>query len=153
MNPMNLSFRYGCNPHQIPAKVYVESRTLPFTVLHGEPGYINLLDALNSWQLVRELCLALGLPAAVSFKHVSPAGAAVWIPLSETLKRAYFVDDLELSRLACAYARARGADRMSSFGDWVALSDPVDLSTAQVLKREVSHGIIAPGYAPEAGQC
>jgi len=147
-NEMHL--RYGCNPHQTPARIYAKAGTLPIEVLNGAPGYINLLDALNSWQLVRELRQALDLPAAASFKHVSPAGAAVGIPLSDTLKKAYFVDDLELSDLAAAYARARGADRMSSFGDWVALSDQVDVPTAQLLRREVSHGIIAPGYEQKA---
>ena len=145
-----MHLRYGCNPHQTPARIYAEAGTLPIKVLNGAPGYINLLDALNSWQLVRELRQAVGLPAAASFKHVSPAGAAVGIPLSDTLKKAYFVDDLELSDLAAAYARARGADRMSSFGDWVALSDTVDVPTAQLLRREVSHGIIAPGYEQKA---
>jgi len=128
----------------------VELGRLPFSVLNGSVGYINLLDALNSWQLVRELKAALGLPAAASFKHVSPAGAAVGVPLSEPLKRAYFVDDIELSPLATAYARARGADRVSSFGDWVALSDTVDVPTARLLRREVSNGIVAPGYESEA---
>lgn len=142
--------RYGCNPHQIPAKIYVEENDLPLKVLNGAPGYINLLDALNSWQLVRELRQVTNLPAAASFKHVSPAGAALGIPLTETLAKAYFVEGMELSPLAAAYARARGADRVSSFGDWVALSDPVDLPTALLLKREVSDGIIAPGYDPEA---
>src|SRR5512136_161270 len=123
---------------------------LPFRVLSGAPGYINLLDALNSWQLVRELALAAGLPAAASFKHVSPSGAAVGIPLSEPLRKAYWVDDLDLSPLAAAYARARGVDRMSSFGDWIALSDTVDLQTAKLIAREVSDGIIAPGYQSEA---
>lgn len=142
--------RYGCNPHQKPARVYVEEGPLPIRVLNGAPGYINLLDALNGWQLVRELKQALGLPAAASFKHVSPAGAAVGIPLSDTLKKAYFVEDLELSPLAVAYARARGADRMSSFGDWIALSDPIDVPTAHLIRREVSDGVIAPGCDPEA---
>ncbi len=142
--------RYGCNPHQIPAKIYSEDNGLPLKVLNGAPGYINLLDALNSWQLVRELREVTNLPAAASFKHVSPAGAALGIPLSKTLAKAYFVEGIELSPLAAAYARARGADRVSSFGDWVALSDPVDLPTARLLKREVSDGIIAPGYDPEA---
>ena len=150
MNPSQLPLRYGCNPHQTPARVFVPDGELPFTVLNGNPGYINLLDALNSWQLVRELRAALSLPAAASFKHVSPAGAAVAVPMSDTVKKACCVDDMELSPLACAYARARGADRMSSFGDWAALSDTVDLSTAHLLKREVSDGVIAPGYDPEA---
>jgi AICAR transformylase/IMP cyclohydrolase PurH len=144
------------NPHQTPARAFVDGLAdgmkaeLPFEVRNGAPGYINLLDALNSWQLVRELKLATGLPAAASFKHVSPAGAAVAVPLSETLARAYFVDDVELSPLATAYARARGADRISSFGDWVALSDTVDESTARLLRREVSDGIIAPGFSDVA---
>src|SRR5690554_4063032 len=142
--------RYGCNPHQIPAKIYIEENDLPLKILSGAPGYINLLDALNSWQLVHELRQVTNLPAAASFKHVSPAGAALGIPLSETLERAYFVTGMELSPLAAAYARARGADRVSSFGDWVALSDPVDLPTARLLRREVSDGVIAPGYDQEA---
>lgn len=150
MKENEIILRYGCNPHQTPARIYSQERRLPITVLNGAPGYINLLDALNSWQLVRELRQALGLPAAASFKHVSPAGAAVATPLSEELKRAYFVDDLKLSPLASAYARARGADRMSSFGDWAALSEIVDLPTARLLHREVSDGIIAPGYEEEA---
>jgi phosphoribosylaminoimidazolecarboxamide formyltransferase/IMP cyclohydrolase len=145
-----LTLRYGCNPHQSSARVYHESGTLPFEVLNGSPGYINLLDALNSWQLVRELKTVLKLPAAASFKHLSPAGAAVAVPLSDTLKKAYFVDDLDLSPLATAYARARGADRLSSFGDWIALSEEVDVSTAKLIGREVSDGVIAPAYAPEA---
>ncbi|RME45638.1 MAG: bifunctional phosphoribosylaminoimidazolecarboxamide formyltransferase/IMP cyclohydrolase, partial [Caldilineae bacterium] len=145
-----LPLRYGMNPHQQPAQVYTDSGELPFTVLNGAPGFINLLDALNAWQLVRELKAALNLPAAASFKHVSPAGAAVAVPLSPALAQACFVDDLELSPLATAYARARGADRMSSFGDWIALSDPVDLSTARLIAREVSDGIIAPAYHPDA---
>ncbi|MEZ4513532.1 MAG: phosphoribosylaminoimidazolecarboxamide formyltransferase [Chloroflexota bacterium] len=144
-----LELRYGCNPHQAPAWVAHPDK-LPLTVLNGQPGYINLLDALNGWQLVRELKQALGLPAAASFKHVSPAGTAVSHPLSPTLRRACFVENIELSPLATAYARARGADRVSSFGDWVALSDVVDLSTAHLLRREVSDGVIAPGYEPEA---
>lgn len=144
--------RYGCNPHQAPARIYSKKGRLPIKVLNGKPGYINLLDALNSWQLVRELRQVLDLPAAASFKHVSPAGAAVGIPLSENLKKAYFIGDLELSPLTAAYARARGADRMSSFGDWIALSDEVDVPTAELIRREVSHGIIAPGYEPEALQ-
>jgi phosphoribosylaminoimidazolecarboxamide formyltransferase / IMP cyclohydrolase len=145
-----LPLRYGCNPHQTPARVFVTSGKLPFRILNGSPGYINLLDALNSWQLVRELRQVLQLPAAASFKHVSPAGAAVSIPLSETLRKAYDVDDLELSPLATAYARARGADRLSSFGDWAALSDTVDVPTARLISREVSDGVIAPGYEPAA---
>lgn len=150
MKENEIILRYGCNPHQTPARIYSQERRLPITVLNGTPGYINLLDALNSWQLVKELRQTLGLPAAASFKHVSPAGAAVATPLSGELKRAYFVDDLKLSPLASAYARARGADRMSSFGDWAALSDIVDLPTARLLHREVSDGIIAPGYEEEA---
>lgn len=145
-----IRLRYGCNPHQTPARIYAEAGSLPVKVLNGSPGYINLLDALNGWQLVRELRQSLGLPAATSFKHVSPAGAAVGVPLSATLQKAYFVDGLELSGLATAYARARGSDRVSSFGDWVALSDVVDVSTAQLINREVSDGIIAPGYEPQA---
>jgi phosphoribosylaminoimidazolecarboxamide formyltransferase/IMP cyclohydrolase len=145
-----LKLRYGCNPHQAPARVFVGNRDLPLKVLSGAPGYINLLDALNAWQLVRELRAALDLPAATSFKHVSPAGAAVAVPMSDAVKRASFVDDLELSPLATAYARARGADRLCSFGDWAALSDVVDVATANILKREVSDGIIAPGYEPKA---
>ncbi len=150
MSQDGLSLRYGCNPHQSDARAYSPSGKLPFTVLNGAPGYINLLDALNSWQLVRELKEVLSLPAAASFKHLSPAGAAVAVPMSDALQRAYFVDDLDLSPLATAYARARGADRLSSFGDWVALSDEVDQSSARLLSREVSDGIIAPGYQPEA---
>ena len=148
----NFPLKYGCNPNQQPASVSIEGRELPFEVLSGRPGYINLLDALNAWQLVRELKAATGLPAAASFKHVSPAGAAVALPLSDTLKKIYFVDDLTepLSPIATAYARARGADRMSSYGDFVALSDTCDLATALLLKREVSDGIIAPDYTPEA---
>ena len=143
--------RYGMNPHQQQARVFMQNGAeLPVEVLNGTPGYINFLDALNSWQLVRDLKTALGLPAAASFKHVSPAGAAVGQPLSEELRRAYFVGDLDLSPLAAAYARARGADRVSSFGDWAALSDVVDLPTAELLRREVSDGVIAPGYEPEA---
>ena len=150
MNSMELPLRYGCNPHQIPARIFMESGKLPIRVLNGSPGYINLLDALNSWQLVKELKQALNLPAAASFKHVSPAGAAVGVPLSESLKKTYFVEDMESSPLGAAYARARGADRMSSFGDWAALSDTVDIVTAQLLGREVSDGVIAPGYEDEA---
>ncbi len=146
-----LELKYGCNPNQKPSKIFMQGGAqLPITVLNGKPGYINFLDAFNSWQLVRELKAALGLPAAASFKHVSPAGAAVGLPLSDTLKKIYWVDDLELSPLASAYARARGADRMSSFGDWIALSDVCDVPTATLIKREVSDGIIAPGYEPEA---
>ncbi|MFO7917860.1 MAG: phosphoribosylaminoimidazolecarboxamide formyltransferase [Anaerolineae bacterium] len=145
-----MSLRYGVNPHQKPARVFVEEGDLPFEALNGRPGYINLLDALNGWQLVRELKALLGRPAATSFKHVSPAGAAVAMPLSEAEKKACFVEDLDLSPLATAYARARGADRMSSFGDWISLSDPCDVPTARVVRREVSDGIIAPGYEPDA---
>ena len=146
-----LSLRYGINPHQAPAQIYTMQGELPLKVLNGSPGTINLLDALNGWPLVQELKAALGLPAAASFKHVSPAGAAVAVPLSKQEARAYFVDDLdELTPLATAYARARGADRMSSFGDWVALSEPVDTITARLIAREVSDGVIAPGYEPEA---
>jgi len=148
MNEIQL--RYGCNPHQAPARVFTTGRDLPITVLSGAPGYINLCDALNAWQLVRELKATLGLPAAASFKHVSPAGAAVGLPLSAELAQACFVEDMELSPLAAAYARARGADRMSSFGDWAALSEVCDAATARILKREVSDGVIAPGYDPEA---
>jgi phosphoribosylaminoimidazolecarboxamide formyltransferase/IMP cyclohydrolase len=145
-----ITLRYGANPNQTPARAFMRSGELPFRVLSGAPGYINLLDALNSWQLVKELKEAAGLPAAASFKHVSPSGAAVGAPLSDVLKRAYFVADLELSPLAAAYARARGVDRMSSFGDWIALSDACDVPTATLIHREVSDGIIAPGYEPEA---
>ena len=145
-----LELKYGCNPNQKPARIYMEDGELPVTVLNGKPGYINFLDALNSWQLVKELKEATGLPAAASFKHVSPAGAALGLPLDDTLKKMYFCEGLELSPLACAYARARGADRMSSFGDWIALSDECDESTAKVIQHEVSDGIIAPGYTPAA---
>jgi len=149
--PNELELRYGMNPHQVPARVFMaDGSPLPFEVLNDTPGYINLLDALNSWQLVRDLKQALGLPAAASFKHVSPAGAAIGRPLSEPLRQAYFIDDRDLSPLAAAYVRARGADRVSSFGDWAALSDVVDLPTAELIRREVSDGIIAPGYEPEA---
>ena len=148
--PSELPLRYGMNPHQKPARVFVGEGDLPIRVRNGAPGYINLLDALNGWQLVRELKGTLGLPAAASFKHVSPAGAAVGLPLSDTLRQAYFVTDVELSPLATAYARARGADRVSSYGDWVALSDPLDVPTAELLRREVSDGVIAPGYEPAA---
>ena len=144
-----MELKYGCNPNQKPARVFCE-KGLPFTVLNGKPGYINLLDAFNSWQLVRELKEATGLPAAASFKHVSPAGAAVAVPLSEALQKAYFVEGIELSPVATAYIRARGADRMSSYGDFVALSDECDAQTASFLKREVSDGIIAPSYSAEA---
>ena len=147
-----LALKYGCNPNQKPSRIYCTEGELPIEVINGRPGYINFLDALNSWQLVKELKTATGLPAAASFKHVSPAGAAVGLPLSDTLKKIYFVDDIkmELSPLACAYARARGADRMSSYGDFVALSDVCDAATATLIKREVSDGVIAPGYTPEA---
>ena len=148
--PQSLSLRYGMNPHQKPAKASVEAGELPFEVLSGAAGYINLLDALNAWQLVSELKQLLGLPAAASFKHVSPVGAAVATPMTEAEKRACFVEDLELSPLAMAYARARGADRMSSFGDWVALSEPCDEPTARIIGREVSDGVIAPGFEPKA---
>ena len=145
-----LELKYGCNPNQKPSRVYMESGDLPFKVLNGKPGYINLLDAMNSWQLVQELKEATGLPAASSFKHVSPAGAAVAVPLSDALKQAYFVEGIELSPVATAYIRARGADRMSSYGDFVALSDPCDAQTASFLQREVSDGIIAPAYSEAA---
>ena len=145
-----LELKYGCNPNHKPSRISVENGELPVTVLNGKPGYINFLDALNGWQLVRELKRATGLPAAASFKHVSPAGAAVGLPLDETLRRIYFVGEGELSSLACAYARARGADRMSSFGDWISLSDVCDESTARLIKPEVSDGVIAPGYTDEA---
>ncbi len=146
-----LMLKYGCNPNQKPSRIFMQDGgELPIEVLNGRPGYINFLDAFNSWQLVRELKEATGLPAAASFKHVSPAGAAVAVPMSDTLKKIYFVDDLELSPIATAYARARGADRMSSYGDWVALSDVCDKETATLLAREVSDGIIAPGYTDEA---
>ncbi len=147
-----LALKYGCNPNQKPSRIYMEGGELPLKVINGRPGYINFLDALNSWQLVKELKAATGMPAAASFKHVSPAGAAIGLPLSDTLKKIYFVDDLKLplSPLACAYARARGADRMCSYGDFVALSDVCDAVTATLLKREVSDGVIAPGYTDEA---
>ena len=150
MNAIQL--KYGCNPNQKPSRIYMEDGSdLPVTVLNGKPGYINFLDAFNGWQLVKELKAATGLPAATSFKHVSPAGAAVGLPLTDTLAKIYWVDDLgELSPLACAYARARGADRMSSFGDFIALSDVCDADTARLIKREVSDGVIAPGYTDEA---
>ncbi|MBO4660475.1 MAG: phosphoribosylaminoimidazolecarboxamide formyltransferase [Prevotella sp.] len=148
-----LALKYGCNPNQKPSRIFMEEgKELPLEVINGRPGYINFLDALNSWQLVKELKEATGIPAAASFKHVSPAGAAIGLPLSDTLKKIYFVDDIkvELSPLACAYARARGADRMCSYGDFVALSDVCDAATATLIKREVSDGVIAPGYTPEA---
>ena len=147
----DLTLRYGTNPNQSPARVYMQDGSdLPITVLGGSPGYINLLDALNAWQLVRELKQVIGQPAAASFKHVSPSGAAVAVPLTDILKKIYFVDDMELSPLATAYARARGVDRMSSFGDFIALSDTVDVPTAKLISREVSDGVIAPAYEPEA---
>ena len=146
-----LELKYGCNPNQKPSKIYMENGELPITVLNGKPGYINFLDAFNGWQLVKELKKATGLPAATSFKHVSPAGAAVGLPLTEVEKQIYWVADLgELTPLASAYARARGADRMSSFGDFISLSDVCDVATANLIKREVSDGVIAPGYEPEA---
>ena len=146
-----LELKYGCNPNQKPSRIYMEEGELPIQVLNGKPGYINFLDAFNGWQLVSELKKATGLPAATSFKHVSPAGAAVGLPLSDTLAKIYWVDDLgALSPLACAYARARGADRLCSYGDFIALSDVCDVSTANMIKREVSDGVIAPGYEPEA---
>ena len=147
-----LELKYGCNPNQKPSRIFMkDKKDLPIQVLSGRPGYINFLDAFNGWQLVRELKKATGLPAATSFKHVSPAGAAVGLPLDETLAKIYWVDDMgELSPLACAYARARGADRMSSFGDFIALSDVCDVDTARIIKREVSDGVIAPGFEPEA---
>ena len=147
-----LELKYGCNPNQKPSKIYMQDGSeLPIQVLCGKPGYINFLDAFNGWQLVKELKEATGLPAATSFKHVSPAGAAVGLPLTETLAKIYWVDDMgELSPLACAYARARGADRMSSFGDFISLSDVCDTDTARLIKREVSDGVIAPGYTEEA---
>ncbi len=156
MTESEITLRYGMNPHQVPARAFVEQGSLPFEVRNGSPGFINLLDALNSWQLVRELRAATGMPAAASFKHVSPAGAAVGVPLSDTLAQAYFVDAPSArdgaSPLASAYARARGADRVSSFGDWIALSDVVDEPTARLIRREVSDGIIAPGFTPEAAE-
>ncbi|MCI7791289.1 MAG: phosphoribosylaminoimidazolecarboxamide formyltransferase [Lachnospiraceae bacterium] len=146
-----LELKYGCNPNQKPSRIYMKDGELPIEVLNGKPGYINFLDAFNGWQLVKELKKATGLPAATSFKHVSPAGAAVGLPLTEVERKIYWVDDMgELSSLASAYARARGADRMSSFGDFISLSDVCDVSTANLIKREVSDGIIAPGYEPEA---
>ena len=145
-----LELKYGCNPNQKPARLFMENGELPLTVVNGRPGYINFMDALNSWQLVKELKEATGLPSAASFKHVSPAGAAVGLPLSEVEKQIYFTGDKELSPIACAYARARGADRMSSYGDWAALSDICDADTANLIKKEVSDGVIAPGYTEEA---
>ena len=146
-----LELKYGCNPNQKPSRIFVENGELPIEVLNGRPGYINVLDAFNGWQLVKELREATGLPAATSFKHVSPAGAAVGLPLSDVERKIYWVDDQgDMSPLACAYARARGADRMSSFGDFISLSDVCDVDTANIIKREVSDGVIAPGYEPEA---
>jgi phosphoribosylaminoimidazolecarboxamide formyltransferase/IMP cyclohydrolase len=142
--------KYGCNPHQKPARIYTENKAMPMRILNGTPGYINFMDAFNSWQLVKELKQATGLPAAASFKHVSPAGAAVGVPLSDVLTKSYAVEDIELTPVAAAYARARGADRMSSYGDWAAISDIVDLPTAKILSKSVSDGIIAPGYTDEA---
>jgi len=149
-NMQELELKYGCNPNQKPSKIYMEQGELPIKVLNGKPGYINFLDALNGWQLVKELKAATGLPAATSFKHVSPAGAAVGLPMTEVEKKIYWVDDMEFTPLANAYARARGADRMSSFGDFISLSDVCDVATAKIIKREVSDGVIAPGYEPEA---
>jgi len=146
MSQDEIALRYGFNPHQKPARIYTSGGKLPFRVLNGAPGYINMLDALNSWQLVSELKQALKMPAAASFKHVSPAGAAVGVPLNDTLRKAYFVDDMEESPLMAAYARARGADRVSSYGDFAALSDVVDVPTARLINREISDGVIAPGY-------
>ena len=145
-----IALKYGCNPNQKPARIYLNNQELPVTVLNGKPGYINFLDALNSWQLVKELKEATGYPSAASFKHVSPAGAAIGKPLSEVERKIYFTGDVELSMLACAYVRARGADRMSSYGDFAALSDICDKDTALLLKKEVSDGVIAPGYTEEA---
>lgn len=156
INPFEMkeiTLKYGCNPNQKPSRIFMTEGELPIEVINGRPGYINFLDAFNAWQLVKELKAATGLPAAASFKHVSPAGAAVGLPLSDTLKHVYFVDDiqgLDDSPIACAYARARGADRMSSYGDFVALSDTCDATTAKILKREVSDGVIAPDYTAEA---
>src|SRR5574344_1768983 len=145
-----LALKYGCNPNQKPSRIFMTEGELPIEVINGRPGYINFMDALNSWQLVKELKAATGLPAAASFKHVSPAGAAVGLPLSDTLKQIYFTGDVELTPLACAYARARGADRMSSFGDFISLSDECDAATAQLIVKEVSDGIIAPSYSQQA---
>lgn len=150
MKNSEIVLKYGCNPQQKPARIYIQDDKLPLKILNGRPGYINFMDALNSWQLVKELKEITGLAAATSFKHVSPAGAAVGLPLSDALKKAYFVEDIELTSVAAAYVRARGADRMSSFGDWAALSDIVDLPTAQILSKSVSDGVIAPGYTDEA---
>ena len=145
-----LELKYGCNPNQKPSRIFMKEGELPIEVLSGRPGYINFMDAFNSWQLVKELKAATGLPAAASFKHVSPAGAAVGLPLTDVLRKIYFTGDQPLSALACAYARARGADRMSSYGDWIALSDTCDADTAELIKKEVSDGVIAPGYTDEA---
>ncbi len=150
MKNKEINLKYGCNPHQKPAMIYAENGELPFEILNGKPGYINFMDAFNSWQLVKELKKATGLPSAASFKHVSPAGAAVGVPLSDVLKKAYGVEGMELTPVATAYARARGADRMSSYGDFAAVSDIVDVATAKILKKSVSDGIIAPGYSEEA---
>lgn len=150
MEKSEILLKYGCNPHQKPARIYTEGKPLPIKILNGTPGYINFMDAFNSWQLVKELKEATGLPAAASFKHVSPAGAAVGVPLNDVLKKSYAVENIELSPVAAAYARARGADRMSSYGDWAAASDVVDVSAATILSKSVSDGIIAPGYSPEA---
>ena len=150
MSESEIALRYGFNPHQKPARLFIKEGKLPFNVLSGSPGYINMLDALNSWQLVKELKAQLNMPAAASFKHVSPAGAAVGIPLNDVLKKSYFVEDMEMSPLSAAYAKARGADRVSSYGDWAALSDIVDVPTARIISREVSDGVIAPGYDVEA---
>jgi len=150
MGLTEMVLRYGCNPHQVPARIYSKKGALPFNILNGSPGYINMLDTLNSWQLVRELKQVLNLPAAASFKHVSPAGAAIGIPLTDALKKSYFVDDLEMSPLSTAYARARGADRVSSYGDCIALSETVDVPTARLINREVSDIVIAPGYEDKA---
>ncbi len=147
-----LELKYGCNPNQKPARIFMKEGELPIKVLNGKPGYINFMDAFNGWQLVKELKEATGMPAATSFKHVSPAGAAIGLPLTEVLKQIYFATDLPLSPLACAYVRARGADRMSSYGDFIALSDVCDIETARFINREVSDGVIAPGYTPEALQ-
>lgn len=145
-----ITLKYGCNPHQKPAKIYTGTEELPFKILNGTPGYINFMDAFNSWQLVKELKIATGFPAATSFKHVSPAGAAIGLPIDDTLKKVYFVEDIDLTPVAAAYARARGADRMSSFGDFIAISDIVDVPTAKIISRAVSDGIIALGYEEEA---
>ena len=145
-----LELKYGCNPNQKPARIFMEEGELPIQVLNGKPGYINFLDAFNSWQLVKELKEATGLPAAASFKHVSPAGAAVGTPLTDVERKIYFAEDMELSPIACAYVRARGADRLCSYGDWAALSDVCDADTARYLALEVSDGVIAPGYTDEA---